>query len=157
MLTQEEAKQAVIDYGSKFAAVKALGITRYRMDTILKEGHAAPDAPPRKRGRDRAASTPAPRRARPVAKSDCIVLDDILDQYDIIGRVLSVIEEIPDGHVRPDESIRTELGIGESKWRAVRNSTRVSGHVIQLPDRVWVWGSIRTISEIPSRLRELLK
>lgn len=97
-------------------------------------------------------SSPSPNQAL----RDTLSLSDVLAGYDSVGKVLELVREIPTGRLRKDESLRAELGIGEKKWSAVRNSIRVSGYVYQLPNKEYVWGSKATIAGIPAKLRELL-
>jgi len=87
---------------------------------------------------------------------DTLAVADVLAGYDAVGKVLALVKEIPAGRLRKDDSLKTEIGVGSERWRAIRGSMRVSGYVYQLPNKEYVWGSKSTIAGIPARLRELL-
>ena len=140
-MTKEQAEQAVRQYGSQRKASAALAVSRKTLRAALAGAAVAASA-----GR-------APASA---AGEDTVAVSDVLAGYDAVGKVLALVKEIPAGRIRKDDSIRSELGMSRDRWRAVRSSIRVSGHVYQLPSKEYVWGSKQTIAGIPAKLRELL-
>jgi hypothetical protein len=99
-------------------------------------------------------------RVAETAKSDSdlsvISMEDILKPHDTVGKVIDILSTIPSGKFIQDETLRREVGVGNSRWRFVRGSARLAGYWYQCPDKSLVWsGDKNSIQRLAERMKEL--
>lgn len=143
-MTHEEATAQIRKYGSIRSAASALHCSRNTLRRALANGPSG--------------TAPAkPAKAKIAPKQDLGMyktIEQVLRPLDHVGTALEVVAAIPDGRIMEDDVLRRQVGISDIRWRAVRGSTRMSGHWIALPDKSTVWGAKKTINALGAKLKE---
>lgn len=88
--------------------------------------------------------------------ADFVSPAELLKPYDLVGRALVEIKEVPRGQLLPDDALRRRLGVSSDRWRQARGSARLAGHWFEAPDRKLFWGSKDLVASTAMQVKELL-
>lgn len=137
-MTKEQALALVVKYGTKRAAARAAKIAESTFRRIL----AGKSQGEKKNGET-------------VPSLGTMSLSEVIKPHDLVDKAMKILATIPAGRLMKDDVLRREIGIGQSRWRSVRGSTRLAGHWHLMPDKTFMWGAKAMIVELDKRMKEL--